>query len=228
VSIKVLSFTTPENLCWSFDALEPYFRVPSGSYTRSVKVDSFPAYAHDLALVESEARRVDALFPITQEVSLCVIDREFLDRTNGWCNVDYLWEGREISIPDFKATIVLSGKRIPIHPAMTRYLVAHEYGHAVRAFISRERKEPSDALYKPESLYGEYQRLRGMEQPKHYGGGTWHSSVEELFANDFRILVLEAEREFWPHPGFARPEECPAVVDFWRNAREGKFQGSNV
>ena len=210
--IKVMSLTTPENLCWSFDAPEPYFLVPSANYNRMVKADPFPAYAHDLALVESEARRVDALFPIPQEVVLCVIDREFIDRTNGQCSVNYLWESQD-PLPDFKATIVLSGKRIPPHPAMTRYLVAHEYGHAVRAFISRERKEPDDALYKPRSLYANYRRIRECGDVP-YGGGNWHAAVEELFANDFRILVLDAEREFWPHPGFARPEECPAVVDF--------------
>ena len=51
--------------------------------------------------------------------------------------------------------------------------------------------------------------------PKSYGGG-WHATVSELFANDFRILVAKSEVEFWPHPGFLRPEELVKVVDFWK------------
>ncbi len=66
----------------------------------------------------------------------------------------------------------------------------------------------------------EYAQLRGLpvDERALYGGGRWHAAIGELFANDFRILVARAELEFWPHPGFPRPETLPVVVEFWEQA----------
>jgi hypothetical protein len=218
VNLKFLELKAETDLRWSFQGEAPTFYVPSASYGRHEKVDPFPAYANDMALVRAEAERVAALFPLPATVTFVTLDREFVERTNGFTIPDTDHDSTE-KPKAWSATIVLSGKRIPIHPAMTRYLVAHEYGHAVAEHLERTHGVPTDKPnrdYDEERLYQEYRALRGMDaDPKSYGGG-WHATVSELFANDFRILVAKSEIEFWPHPGFLRPEELVKVVEFWK------------
>ena len=52
--------------------------------------------------------------------------------------------------------ICLAGKRIPPHPAMTRYLMGHEYGHGVFYHLARLRGFEQDS----EGLRKLYQALR--------------------------------------------------------------------
>jgi len=106
----------------------------------------------------------------------------------------------------------LSGKRIPPHPAMTSYLVAHEYGHHVQWALEKKRGLKGDSAVS--EVDAEYMKLRPGSHMDG-SGGKWHSKAGELFANDFRILVACIETEFWPHEGFPRPTECPGVIDFW-------------
>lgn len=214
---KVISYRASEDLHWSFEGNSCGFVVPSGQYTRKVGVDPFPAYAHDHQAVEVELKRATEAFPIPQDVTVCVLDREPTERTNGWCDCNYHWSGKEEKPRKWSATIVLAGKRIPPHPAMTRYLVPHEYGHVVRHYLSWKA---TDERGEADAVYSEYQKRRGFTTAKSYGGGTWHACVEELFANDFRILVVGAEKEFWPHPGFPRPEGLPDIVKFWEEAKK--------
>lgn len=187
--------------------------VASGWYSQSEEVDPFPAYMHDLALVRQTATEVETAFPIESPVSIVVLDRESIKRTNGECSI--LWRYMGDNEPrQWAAAISLWGKRIPPHPAMTRYLVAHEYGHAVaRVLADRRGDEELDGLYT------EYRRVRNLARaPSHGNGGTWHQAVAEVFANDFRILVAKAESEFWPHAGIPRPEMMTAVQEFWQEA----------
>lgn len=218
MNLKVVELKAECDLIWDFAGSGPRFSVPDRTWNRSVNVDPFPCYAHDAALVRAESERVAAAFPLKAPVTIVTLDREFLERTNGWTNIGADYDSSERPRP-WSATIVLSGKRIPIHPAMTRYLVSHEYGHAVAAHLQRTHGTPSEnpkREYEEHKLYEEYRALRGMPvDPKSYGGG-WHATVSELFANDFRILVAKSELEFWPHPGFIRPEELVKVVDFWK------------
>lgn len=192
----------------------PYFNLPKpapGFYSTQVHVDPFPAYPHDVQLVMRELRKVARAFPIGVPVSVNVLEREGPERTNGHCEIVHDYQAKKKPAP-WSARIVLWGKRIPPHPAMTRYLVAHEYGHAVAQFLARKLRH-KDA----ERLYREYRSFRPVRRrPRYYGGGTWHASSSELFANDFRILVAGVEPEFWPHPGFARPERVAAVRRFWK------------
>jgi hypothetical protein len=100
---------------------------------------------------------------------------------------------------------------------MTRYLVAHEYGHQVEWMINyvRGAKYPrSNDLVTP------YAQVRGLPPASvHHGhGGTWHDSVTEVFACDFRILVCRVEAEFWPHPCISRPEEVHGLAGWWEQA----------
>jgi hypothetical protein len=195
----------------------PFFRIPSGTWDRQVNVDPYPCYGHDPELVKQEAERNIAAFPIDRDVTYGLIDREEVGRTNGitWIGFND-GDADAVGEKPWTPTVVLFGKRIPIHPAMTRYLVAHEYGHVVSKFL-RWKNGEKDADSK---LYSEYQKLRGFKTAPHYGGGTWHATVEEIFANDFRILVVGAEREFWPHPGFSRPEGIPEIIAFWQEKKK--------
>jgi len=217
LKIVIVELKAETDLRWNFDDSAPYFSVPGGSYPRHVKVDPFPAYAHDATLVLAEAERVAKAFPLPRPVTFAILDREFLERTNAYTSIDHDYDSKEMPRP-WLATIPMSGKRIPIHPAMTRYLVAHEYGHAVAEHLRRTHGTPTEKPnreYDEGKLYEEYRALRGIVDPKSYGGG-WHATTSELFANDFRILVAKSELEFWPHPGFLRPEKLVDVVEFWK------------
>jgi hypothetical protein len=105
----------------------------------------------------------------------------------------------------------LFGKRTPIHPATTRALVAHEYGHAVDRAIASKRFSGSQPTTK---LREEYAAIRKLPKRDYYGPGTWHEMPAELVANDFRWLVMGIEREFWPH-NVPTPDQVPEIVDWW-------------
>lgn len=198
-----------EQLQWSFDGATPYFSVGK-PYHRSVQVDPFPCYAHDAALVRAIAERVEEAFPIGFPPDYYVLHHETTSRTNG--HADRQWEyngaGKERS---FFPWIVLSGKRIPPHPAMTRYLVAHEYGHVVQNWIEYRRGDKDAAVTEFDK---EYIKMR-PDAKTHYGGRKWHDEVGELIANDFRICVTGIETEFWPHPGFEHPLKLDVIRGFW-------------
>ena len=220
MKIKIIEFTA-EDLVWPFDGKPNFHLSFRGSYSRSETVDPTPCYAHDLACVKVEADKCVVSFPIDRDVTICVLHRETESRTNGHTGFEYNYESKmENGGYPWIPYIVLQGKRIPPHPAMTRYLVSHEYGHVVKEYISKSVRKEKDGVTYTDSLYGEYGRMRGFVPPKYYGPGTWHASISELFANDFRILVAKSEIEFWPHPGFARPEAIPAIIDFWNKQRE--------
>jgi hypothetical protein len=146
-----------------------------------------------------------------------VLHRECTSRTNGWAEVDHRYYDDDCAKPccadktvKWDGIIVLAGKRIPPHPAMTRYLVAHEYGHHVEyELLHRRGLDPGDSVVRDE-----YARMRGCPDVN-YGGGTWHKSPGELLANDFRIVVAGVEPEFWPHPGFTHPLEDALVQRWW-------------
>jgi len=95
---------------------------------------------------------------------------------------------------------------------MTRYLVAHEYGHCVDYWMNFKRGSKDEVVT---DFDREYAALRGVEANSDYGALKWHRNIGELIANDFRICVCNVEPEFWPHPGFAHPHDLPHVNEFW-------------
>lgn len=199
-------------IVWPFRG-EPHVRVPGG---QQITVDPFPGYAHDRALVEECFEAVQRAFPIAHPPMVYLLDREPPARTNGWAEPDSEYDRDAERWHPSPGRIVLAGKRIPLHPAMTRYLVAHEYGHHVEWELAWRRTKPEIEY---DALRAEYLDLRGLDPDHlHATGGTWHKSVVDVFADDFRVLVARAEREFWPHPGIARPETCPAVLEWWSDA----------
>lgn len=204
---------------YGFDDKGPYFNIKGPteeSYRRQVYVDPAPAYAHDITRVREMLAYLQSIFPLPIALKIALLTRECVGRTNG--NYDNLYDYDSNKPEAERATwygvIQLIGKRIPIHPAMTRYLCAHEYGHGVQYCIERARGLKSEGL---ESLYQEQFR---PETKTSYGPGHWHNNIGELIANDFRILVAKTEDEFWPHEGHPRPETIPALVEFWAQAQK--------
>jgi hypothetical protein len=217
-TLRVIELKT-EDLGWPFDGT-PQFQVGPPAHYRNVKVDPFPCYAHDRKLVQETADQVEAAFPIVTPPTYYLLHHEAVSRTSGHSDRAFDWDDRA---PRTKFTpwIVLSGKRIPIHPAMTRYLVAHEYGHVVQWAIEALRRIEDHAVTEFDR---EYMKMR-PEAGTAYGGRKWHAEVGELIANDFRICVTGIETEFWPHPGFEHPLKLDAIRGFWaRMVEEHAFR----
>jgi len=178
------------DLEWPFGG-KPCVR-PGGWHTY---VDPFPCYAHPVGLVRETLELVESHVDVVCKPTYYVLHNEPSERTNGWATTrsryprdeDHPWDG----------IVVLCGKRIPLHPAMTRYLTSHEYGHhAEYEALRRRGKEAHD-----NDVRDEYRKLRGLpaKEPAYYGGRTWHLASSEVFANDFRVLICGVEEEFWPH-----------------------------
>lgn len=197
---------------WSFSGRQP--TVLLGNIHQPI--DPFPGYAHD--------RRTTILAVKAGEAGLRV-GRSYLptyyllpydtpEQTNGWQTFDYDYSRKVRGEYPRRTVIVFAGKRIPPHPAMTRYLAGHEYGHVVQYWIEHARGLPDGTS----ALDDEYAAIRRLKPPTHYGGGTWHVSIGEVFANDYRVLLAGVETEFWPNRGVTRPEYLPRVKRWWDKA----------
>lgn len=215
--MKRLHIVKPTAIEWPFHG-EPVIRKPRSfrrGYGAVERVDPFPAYSHDPDATLTAIGRVEASFPLPEPFAplWVLLPFDTPAYTNGWTEVewDYDWEGDDRSQRPWRGMVILAGKRIPPHPAVTRYLVAHEYGHVVHHWLQRLAHEQEHE----EGLYREYAKVRGLRPAKTCGGGTWHRSTSELFANDFRILVAGVETDYWPHPGIPRPEEVPGIEAWW-------------
>lgn len=191
-----------KDLHWQFDddrACQVY------NHNR-IYVDPCPAYNHDVNLVKEEFDRVFKNAPLINIPKVLVLSYEVTSRTNGYAD-------------SYFNSIVLSAKRTPIHPDMTKYLVSHEYGHHVQYNIDFLRGDENVLYNEDSNVLVEYQKLRGGSFE--YGPAKWHLNVGELFANDFRILVACSEVEFWPHPDFVHPlDSNSGVRDFWADITE--------
>jgi hypothetical protein len=208
-----------DHIQYAFDdkgAFQNYHHA--GSYSHSIYVDDTPCYHHDINLVRDEFERLREIAPLSIPLKLTILVRECRSRTNGFFLNDFDYSQRlSRPLPDGTeyqrvGHIVLGAKRIPIHPAMTRYLVAHEYGHAIQYELEARHGMKTDAM---EPGYEQFVRPGATEA---YGPGKWHQNIGELIANDFRVLWAQRETDFWPHYGFDRPEHVPACVDFWKHA----------
>jgi hypothetical protein len=203
-----------EDLGWPFEGGSQFRVGPRGSY-RTVKADPFPGYGHDPMLVREMAERVENAFAVGFLPTYYVLHHEAEERTNGHANRAFDYDGRKKPYP-WEPWIVLSGKRIPPHPAMTRYLVAHEYGHVVQWWIEHQRGIEDQAQT---TFDHEYVKMRPGASFE-YGARNWHREVGELIANDFRICVTGIESEFWPHEGFEHPLKLDVIRGFWARMKE--------
>lgn len=204
-----------DQLSWGFDGGGPRLAV-KGRYE---EVDPFPCYHHDLKLVEDTLEIAKKAFPIDPargpKVSVLAYDTK--GHVNGWANVGYDYSERdEDGNYAWRLEIAMMGKRTPIHPAMTRFIMAHEYGHSIEDVLEKKLFGPNVL----DPLRTEYAALRGVEANNDYGSRNWHTNTGEIFADDFRILLAKVEVEHWPHPGVERPENVPAVKKWWAKMKK--------
>jgi hypothetical protein len=204
-SVKVKHAT---DIGWQWIGPPEYSCAP---WAGMVQLDPTPGYAHDMRLVREWVRNVQLAWPAEGPVTYHVASLEGIDRANGQTIGQWGKGGLLVAHHVF-----LAGKRIPPHPSVTAYLVAHEYGHCVEDWIWMRAGVEEDVLRE------EYRVLRGLPRSarKQAAAGTWHSSVGEIIACDFRVLVAKVQVDYWPHPGIKRPEECPKVVAWWARKRK--------
>ncbi len=203
---------------WDFHTSAPTWRHPT--YAGSATFDPFPAYPHDIDTAATTALAVQERVPPLWNVELFIADREEVGRSNGFSSVHQQGhhdEDGKWTRDDPVGIIMLSGKRIMPHPAMTRYLVGHEYGHHVEWMLNHAR---GSRHLQDNAVVRDYAQMRGLppEAVHHGSGGRWHDSVDEIFACDFRLVVCALESEFWPHPDVPRPEDVPGLRDWWEKA----------
>lgn len=217
-SILVKSLDAMAESVWRFRDSKPQWQ--HRRHGAPAVFDPFPAYPHDLAVVEEAARHVEGLVPLAWDVECYVADREEEGRSNGFSYVHETghYEGDTWVKDPTVGLIMLSGKRVPPHPAVTRYLVAHEMGHNVQFMLAKARGA-KHAIN--EAVLVEYAKLRGLPERLHDGsGGRWHDSVQEVFACDFRIVVCNIETPYWPHPGIRHPRDLSIndLFGWWAEA----------
>lgn len=221
---------------WAFTDSKQKFSPRIGDrwlYQGTAELDPFPAYAHNLTVVQQTAQLVEWVFPPLYDVHLFVSPRECVSRTNAFATCDRAYYCYDKECPEGTGCqnkahkeptglIFLSGKRVPPHPAMSRHLVAHEYGHNVQYMLEYQ----SDMKDGSGEFITAYAKLRGLPTPIHSGsGGKWHTAAAEIFACDFRILICRTELEYWPHMGVPRPEEVPAIREWWEDRRVAATHG---
>lgn len=204
------------DVVWPFHNPGPRVRI-GGGHGHQIEVDPTPAYLHDAALAGEVLHQVATKFPVPWPVTVYLLPHEEIGRTNGATYTDVDYDGPKDASGAYmgrSAAIFFSAKRIPIHPATTRYLVPHEYGHVVEEWLN---ERAGNKLWDG-TLMREYTEMRGLETLSAYGAGLWHRVPGEVFANDFRILVCGIEPEYWPHHGISHPCEFPQdhpVVKWW-------------
>jgi hypothetical protein len=205
-----------KDLEWPWTGNPNLYTHKLGDWRKPIAVDPFPCHPHERDDVLRMVERVEKAFPIGFKPDYFLLHFETMERTNGWADKVWFQSEEDPQKRLWKPYIVLSGKRIPIHPAMTRYLIPHEYGHIVEDWIEHVRGMQVDRGV----LRAEYAEMRGIETPKtSYGGHSWAVSPGEVLANDFRICVVGAESEFWPHKGIKHPLRLPHVIEYWEMAR---------
>lgn len=211
--IKVY-YLDESNINWSFNSGQPYMKLCRGSES----IDPFPCYSYDMALVEEISKKCGEVFPVNVDVNYYVLGYDSPSYVNAhadahidyWLNPDEKDENKK----PWHGDITVFGKRTPIHPAHQAYVISHEYGHIVESFLRRKIGQTED------DFMDEYRKIHSMPMEESYGGRNWHISPQEIFANDFRILVANIETQFWPHPTVQRPNEIESLYNWWAKQKE--------
>lgn len=205
---------------WPFES-GPKVYMKSKFWNQAEEVDPFPGYHHDIDVVGETVELVEKAWPLPKPFSpiYFVLSHEMKARVQAATNRNFDYKHPvpqgEDRLADWESVIVFSGKRTPIHPAVTRYLVAHEYGHVVDYYIERMLDMKPDA----DLLDARYKKLRNLKGGKAYGAKNWDNNVGEIIANDFRILITGVEEDYWPH-SVPRPIEGTKLHEWWLEMKE--------
>lgn len=204
---------THQDICWGFDGNKPYVMLDVDPYKRQESVDPFPCYSHDSNLVEKLVNQYESSINLKFKPKYFILPFEGESRTNGCACANEQWnkedEGRILS-----PYIVLYGKRICLHPAMTRYLTSHELAHVVHYNV-----ETILGQHKNEEFEREYAKIRGIDYNAKYGAQNWHNNIGEIIANDIRIILFNSELEFWQH-NVEFPTKNKKLVSYWRGIKK--------
>lgn len=216
---KQLILMENDDLNWNFDEknIPFYYLKPNNrGYGISEYVDPFPCYHHDIKLVDSEIERINKIINLPNKPIYYIFSHEPYSRCNGHAssNDEYVGNKGESKLNPY---IVLCGKRIPLHPAMTKYLTSHEIGHVIDWTLEKILKLERDEFRK---MYAK--DVRNMEYCDDYGGLKWSNNTGEILANDIRIVLFNSESEFWPH-NVEHPSKCKNVIDYWNNINKTYF-----
>lgn len=196
------------DLRWSFDSDWPVAMILG--YNRE-KMDPFPCYAHDAELVKAEVAKLEEIVAPLVPLTFVVADFESISRVLATTMQELSYNRKAGERDKLKANaILINGKRTPQHPAVTRYLVAHEYGHALEDWIEEARE------LRVNSLRPEYAAIRPGSGTHHGDAQSWTSAVGEVMACDFRVAVAGVETEHWPHPEVGYPDH--RVEEWWAQA----------
>lgn len=218
------------DLVWPFGGNGPHYlqNLVVSKYGRQIEVDPFPCTMVDEALVRSKIAEVEQKFPIGALVQWVIIPHEIKERCNAWAQRDWIYADQdnedEMLIQKkhrIEAFVIMSGKRSNIHPAMTAFLVAHEYGHCVDYWVTSIMKEERQT--KDEDVFRkEYAAMRGVvwNDRNVYGGGNYKDDIMEIIADDFRIVVAGQDADWYQH-SVTHPLRDPAVVEYWHKLIEG-------
>lgn len=226
-----INYVRHKDLLWPFER-QPQVELRTKFSRYLEQVDPWPAYAHNRYELETMINHVEEIFPLPEPFrpQWFVLPFDGEPRANGSANrrfdyyskrADKLKKERDTvgivpaNMTEWGAFIILYGKRTPIHPAMTRFVAAHEYGHVVDYYIERMMgMEPDRELGDKE-----YAKLRNMKNDQSYGAHGWHKNIGEIIADDFRILLAEVEEEHWPH-NVSRPVQGTELHEWWLDKKE--------
>lgn len=201
-----------EDLQWSFNSKDPFVYIRTEPWNETVYVDPFPCHTHNSELVAEEVKHIANICKLPQ-YKVYILPYEDIGRCNGHAteNLDYeKGTGKSAPYPH----VVLYGKRIPIMQSMTRYLVAHEFGHVVHYYLAHKMGKTRDEFTQ---FYAE--NIRKIEVCKDYGY-KWPLNTGEVIANDIRICLFNRELEFWPHQV---PFPSETIYKYWKSINESWF-----
>lgn len=214
---KRIIVLSDDDLHWGFNngssRANYNLRTPNADWPHAVYVDPFPCYSLDREIVERVAAKVEDIFPVPFKPTYFILAHEFDDRCNGCATYNHVHLDHADRPLPIDPIIMFSGKRIPIHPGMQEYLVAHEYGHVVDYNITYMRRQEINAMDE------EYAKMRGIKMSQKYGGRSWHSNIGEILVNDFRIACTNIEPCFWPHD-VPHPLDNEDVQEFWAEMKK--------
>lgn len=210
----------PKEVYWNFQHnSSPYFSIQSlfKSYPDSINIDPFPCSTHNMDLLKKHVTEVESKFKIHAPVRWIILPFETTCHTNATAYHYAIYNDKKPKLKErycFEGFVAMSGKRTIVHPAMTRYLAGHEYGHMVDYWITAQMNKGKE--HANENTFRRlYAEMRGLPFGGGYGGGRWIDNIGEIIADDFRIAVAGIDEDFYEHT-CTHPLKSKKVIAFWK------------